>query len=649
MKALYRLAIGGKQSKHPTNDTNDNKQNTTTTDEQKEKLSLGLNISSASTTNNDTKPKQTSSSMSLGLLPSKGGGEIRQPTLSVVGNRSLANNNSNNHNNNFDNNNNNSNNCRNYDNVENLKINKNTINTRTNFNNPALTSRVGIDETLDTSRGRSEKPNVTINNIAAAANIMGETERKSLKLAAVENECSEILPYLFVSGEAVARNLKLLQSKGITDIINCAGVECKNYFENNFRYVTIKLSDSKTARIDRYIYAIINQVEAIRKNGGRVLIHCWQGVSRSVSFVVAYLMWQQNLTFENAKSTVRKVRNVARPNMGFQCQLMEWRRLRNETFEQLDSRLYALLYDKNITGISSNILPQLCLMENSTKSCVPQVKHLDPRGCFLLHTKGPITSNEEGEEMQQQKPCLYIWKGIECNSKVIEKMQEQINGICRNLMENEIGAKDAKVVYVGSMGDDDDVFSKNTEITYSKPSDEKHFWSCLGSDDTSDKSITKQVSYDTFWDATKALGVEMGSLETVNENLNNTASNDINNSTSDDGDDGEIALYKYTGAIEKFESDNKWEHLYGYEWEDLGDNNASEDIFLIANKSKAYLFIGAKCTYSFVKETPASIHACINDVILKAGDLSWTGKNIIVVMEQLGLSDEFCDFFELGM
>ena len=90
MKALYRLAIGGKQSKHPTNDTNDNKQNTTTTDEQKEKLSLGLNISSASTTNNDTKPKQTSSSMSLGLLPSKGGGEIRQPTLSVVGNRSLS-------------------------------------------------------------------------------------------------------------------------------------------------------------------------------------------------------------------------------------------------------------------------------------------------------------------------------------------------------------------------------------------------------------------------------------------------------------------------------------------------------------------------------------------------------------------------------
>ena len=37
---------------------------------------------------------------------------------------------------------------------------------------------------------------VALNNISAAANIMGETERKSIKLAAVENVCSEILPFL---------------------------------------------------------------------------------------------------------------------------------------------------------------------------------------------------------------------------------------------------------------------------------------------------------------------------------------------------------------------------------------------------------------------------------------------------------------------
>ena len=121
--------------------------------------------------------------------------------------------------------------------------------------------------------------NVALNNISAAANIMGETERKSIKLAAVENVCSEILPFLFVSGEAVARNLPLLKAKGITHIINCAGIECRNHFESEFQYVTIKLADSKTSRIDRYVHVLINEIESVRKSGGRVLIHCWQGVS----------------------------------------------------------------------------------------------------------------------------------------------------------------------------------------------------------------------------------------------------------------------------------------------------------------------------------------------------------------------------------
>ena len=105
-----------------------------------------------------------------------------------------------------------------------------------------------------------------LNNISAAANIMGETERKSIKLAAVENVCSEILPFLFVSGEAVARNLPLLKAKGITHIINCAGIECRNHFESEFQYVTIKLADSKTSRIDRYVHVLINEIDEILLN-----------------------------------------------------------------------------------------------------------------------------------------------------------------------------------------------------------------------------------------------------------------------------------------------------------------------------------------------------------------------------------------------
>ena len=57
------------------------------------------------------------------------------------------------------------------------------------------------------------------------------------------------------------------------------------------------------------------------------------------SFVVAYLMWKNNTDFENAKCLVRKVRNVTRPNMGFQCQLMQWHHLQNQANGKMQSRL----------------------------------------------------------------------------------------------------------------------------------------------------------------------------------------------------------------------------------------------------------------------------------------------------------------------
>jgi predicted protein tyrosine phosphatase len=619
-----------------------------------QELNLTSSISSANMPTKgggEIRQLNVKSSISSANMPTKGGGEIRQPTLSIGENTNASSIYTNCNKINDSNN-----NCSSSNNttsvVENVKLHNNTVNIVPNFNCPALTSRIGIDETINTSRpnGIGKKPaaSVTINNISAAANIMGETERRSLKLAAVEHECSEILPYLFVSGESVARNLKLLQSKGITTIINCAGVECKNCFENDFQYITIKLSDSKTARLDRYIYSIINEIETVRKNGGRVLIHCWQGVSRSVSFVVAYLMWKNNLNFENAKNTVRKVRNVARPNMGFQCQLMEWRRLRNETYDKLNSRLYALLFDNNISGIASNILPHLCLKENSSQPCLPHIKHLDQRGCFLLLTKG---QELEKEEEHQQQACLYVWKGSECNSQIVKKLQEHIYNICKTFMENEVGATNAKLIYIRNKDDatgEESLFG-NLQINDSSESDERHFWSCLGAEENQNIiEITKNTIYDTFWNI-EIQQQEQIKLQAVDEENNRTNGN--NNGCDDDGGGGEIALYKYTGATEILEYDNTWEHLYGYEWEDLGHNNASEDIFLVANKSKAYLFIGAKCLFPLLNnaKTSAEVKCIIQDMVFTSGSLSWSGQKIVIVMEQGGLSNEFCDFFEKGM
>ncbi len=58
-----------------------------------------------------------------------------------------------------------------------------------------------------------------------------------------------------------------------------------------------------------------------------MLVHCYAGVSRSASCVIAFLMQECGLTFIEAMAYVRKKRSIVFPNFGFQRQLMEFEKL----------------------------------------------------------------------------------------------------------------------------------------------------------------------------------------------------------------------------------------------------------------------------------------------------------------------------------
>eukprot|EP00887_Chlorella_sp_A99_P007946 scaffold12.g7946.t1 len=53
---------------------------------------------------------------------------------------------------------------------------------------------------------------------------------------------------------------------------------------------------------------------------GRVLVHCSQGVSRSATLAIAYLMWKQEAGYDEVFAAVKAARGVANPNIGFICQ-----------------------------------------------------------------------------------------------------------------------------------------------------------------------------------------------------------------------------------------------------------------------------------------------------------------------------------------
>lgn len=56
----------------------------------------------------------------------------------------------------------------------------------------------------------------------------------------------------------------------------------------------------------------------------RVLVHCGEGISRSVSVVAAYLMAQYGWGRDEAVNYIKTKRRVANPNFGFMSQLQEY-------------------------------------------------------------------------------------------------------------------------------------------------------------------------------------------------------------------------------------------------------------------------------------------------------------------------------------
>ena len=68
-------------------------------------------------------------------------------------------------------------------------------------------------------------------------------------------------------------------------------------------------------------------IEARRKAGDTVYVHCRNGVSRSGLVVVAYEMYKHNWTRDEALKFVRSKRPITRPNPAFMKRLLEWEQL----------------------------------------------------------------------------------------------------------------------------------------------------------------------------------------------------------------------------------------------------------------------------------------------------------------------------------
>jgi len=143
-------------------------------------------------------------------------------------------------------------------------------------------------------------------------------------------DMTEITPNLFIGDEGAAKNTFYLKKVGVTHVLNTAegtrvGLVDTNqnfYKPFNIKYKGLKLLDVAQTNIAMYFSEVAEYIDEALKSGGKVLVNCLMGMSRSSTCVLAYLMLRQNMTAVEALTEVRRHREV-RPNDGFLRQLAD--------------------------------------------------------------------------------------------------------------------------------------------------------------------------------------------------------------------------------------------------------------------------------------------------------------------------------------
>ena len=95
--------------------------------------------------------------------------------------------------------------------------------------------------------------------------------------------------------------------------------EIKNYpgIPENLKKLTINIPDNRDVDILQYFEDIFS---FIKQDDSNVLIHCKMGTSRSVAFVISYLIKYKNMSFEESLKLIKEKRNdniYTKPNIGF--------------------------------------------------------------------------------------------------------------------------------------------------------------------------------------------------------------------------------------------------------------------------------------------------------------------------------------------
>eukprot|EP00658_Telonema_sp_P-2_P077611 TRINITY_DN7058_c0_g1_i4.p1 TRINITY_DN7058_c0_g1~~TRINITY_DN7058_c0_g1_i4.p1 ORF type:complete len:362 (+),score=77.74 TRINITY_DN7058_c0_g1_i4:424-1509(+) len=149
----------------------------------------------------------------------------------------------------------------------------------------------------------------------------------------------------------------------------------ENCHPDKFQYLKLQLYDAKSEDLSCLFYQIIAFVDAAKEEGGKCFIHCHQGVSRSCTSIIAYLMCRLKLTYEEAFAKTQEARPICNPNTGFICQLLDFHRRMTEPLTQ--ARAYKIMRHAPNVAECKNYCARLVTGEGNS---------LGSEECVVIHS-----------------------------------------------------------------------------------------------------------------------------------------------------------------------------------------------------------------------------------------------------------------------
>nr|CAB3477131.1 unnamed protein product [Digitaria exilis] len=152
-------------------------------------------------------------------------------------------------------------------------------------------------------------------------------ERISLISDAASTERpSQVTDYLYIGGALTARSKNTLKHLGITHILClCANEigQSESQQPGLFDYRNFSIKDDDNADIGDVFQDACDFIDYVNHLHSKVLVHCFEGKSRSATVVLAYLMLRKNCTLLEAWNMLKKVHRRAHPNDGFAKVLLD--------------------------------------------------------------------------------------------------------------------------------------------------------------------------------------------------------------------------------------------------------------------------------------------------------------------------------------